>query len=316
MFPSPVTVFGGSGFIGRYVVKRLADAGVRVRVAVRRPDKALFLKPLGDVGQIIPVAANVAQPESVHRAIADSNAVVNLVGILFESAGRRFKSIHAEGAKTVAEASAKAGVKSLVHMSAIGADDHSPALYGRSKAAGEAASKAAFAGVKIVRPSIVFGPEDDFFNRFGAMARVAPALPLIGGGDTRFQPVYVDDVAAAIVALLAQDDQIPKTYLLGGPEIKTFKDLLQLVLSYSGRKRLLLPIPTAIASAMASVTELLPVPPLTRDQVAMLQADNVVTPGYPTLKALGIEPQMMAAIVPPYMARYRRGGGQGASRLG
>lgn len=316
MIPSPVTVFGGSGFIGRYVIKRLADAGARIRVAVRRPSGALFLKPLGDVGQIVPVASDITKADSVQAAVADSRAVVNLVGILFESGRRTFQAIHVDGARMIAEAAAAADAESLVHMSAIGADPDAPAAYGRSKAAGEAAAKEAFPGLRITRPSIVFGPEDDFFNRFGAMARLSPALPLIGGGKTRFQPVYVDDVAAAVTALLGGGHDGTKPYLLGGPDIVTFKDVMALVLEHTGRRRLLVPVPADMAKCLAALTEWLPNPPLTRDQVAMLQQDNVVTPGYPTFKALGITPQPMAAILPSYMSRYRRGGGHGISRFG
>ena len=299
------TVFGGTGFIGRYVVKGLAEAGWVVRVAVRHPAAALFLKPMGDVGQITPVAANLRDDASVAAAVAGVDSVFNLVGILYQSRKQRFAAVHGEGAGRVAAAAAAAGVGRLVHVSAIGANPTSRAAYGRSKAAGEQAVLARFPTATIIRPSIVFGPEDDFFNRFARLAQLLPALPLIGGGKTRFQPVYVGDVAAAMVAANERPDAAGKTYELGGPRIYSFKELLELLLSQIQRERLLLPVPWGIARLQAGFLELLPVPPLTRDQVTLLEVDNVVAPNAAGLADLGITPTAAEIILPTYLDRFR-----------
>lgn len=303
-----ITVFGGSGFIGRYLVQRLARRGWLIRVAVRHPDAALFLKPLGDVGQVTPIAASLRHQDSIRAAVAGADAVVNLVGILYQRGNQRFDAIHAEGARAVAAAAAAAGARRLVQMSALGADPASPADYARSKAAGEAAAAAAFPGATIVRPSVVFGPEDGFFNRFAAMARFSPALPLIGGGSTRFQPVYVGDVAEAMARMLDDDGTRGRTYELGGPRVYSFKELLDLTLSTVDRRRLLLPLPFWAASLKAAVLELLPTPPLTRDQVRLLRRDNVATPGALGLAELGITPTAAELIIPTYLDIYRIGG--------
>ncbi len=303
-----VTVFGGSGFIGRYVVRQLAKRGYLVRVAVRRPDQALFLKPAGDVGQITPIAANLRDQASVEAAVEGAGAVVNLVGLLYESGRQRFQAVHVEGAGRAAAAARAAGAESFVQISALGADPQSPAAYGRSKAAGEAAVVAAFPGAVIHRPSIVFGPEDDFFNRFAAMARLSPALPLIGGGKTKFQPVYVEDVAAAIVASLERPEAQGGLYELGGPSTYSFRELLQYILAETGRRRLLVPVPFCAMRAQAALLELLPVPPLTRDQLRLLERDNLVSPGARTLADLGIAPTALELVVPSYIARFRPGG--------
>jgi NADH dehydrogenase len=306
-----VTIYGGSGFIGRHLVRALAKRGWRIRVAVRRPELANFLQPLGMVGQIHAVQANLRNPESVAHAAEDADALVNLVGILFESGKQRFSEVQAEGARRIAETAAKSGA-TLVHVSAIGADQPSASVYMRSKAAGEAAVRAAVPGAVILRPSIVFGPEDGFFNKFAAMARVAPALPLIGGGKTRFQPVFVGDVAAAIVAALEGNAKTGTTYELGGPEVKTFKELIELILRETGRKRLLIPLPFALARLQAFFLEFLPTPPLTRDQVRLLKRDSVVSPEAEregrTLAGLKITPTAMAAVLPSYLWRYRKAG--------
>lgn len=303
-----ITVFGGSGFIGRYLVQRLARRGWVIRVAVRRPDAALFLKPFGDVGQVTPIAASLRHQGSVQAAVAGADAVVNLVGILYQRGNQRFDAIHAEGARAVAEAAAAAGARRLVQMSALGADAASPAEYARSKAAGEAAAAAAFPGATIVRPSVVFGPEDGFFNRFAAMARFSPVLPLIGGGTTRFQPVYVGDVAEAMARMLDDDGTRGRSYELGGPQVYSFKELLELTLAAIGRRRLLLPLPFWAASLQAALLELLPTPPLTRDQLRLLRRDNVVTQGAPGLAELGITPTAAELIIPTYLDIYRIGG--------
>ncbi|MCH8037402.1 MAG: complex I NDUFA9 subunit family protein [Proteobacteria bacterium] len=303
-----VTVFGGSGFVGRHLVWRLAKQGWIVRVAVRRPSQAGFLKPLGEIGQITPLRAPVQDPVAVAAAMAGADAAVNLVGILYERGKQTFAGVHARGAQTVAEAAAAAGIGHLVQVSAIGADLHGGAAYARSKGAGEAAVKTAFPSATILRPSVVFGPEDDFFNRFAAMARLSPALPLIGGGATRFEPVYVGDVAQAIVKCLADPACAGKTYELGGPRVYTFKEILQLLLREIRRRRLLVPWPFALAEVQARFLELLPVPPLTRDQLRMLRRDNVVSEGALTLADLGIAPTAAEVILPTYLDRYRPGG--------
>ncbi len=303
-----VTVFGGSGFLGRHLIGRLAKQGWIIRVAVRRPSQADFLKPLGEIGQITPLRAPIQDPIAVEAAVEGADAAINLVGILYERGTQTFVGVHAVGAQTGAEAAAAAGVEHLVQVSAIGADLHAAADYARSKAAGEAAVKTAFPSATIVRPSIVFGPEDDFFNRFAVMARLSPALPLIGGGSTRFQPVYVGDVAQAIAKCVADPACAGKTYELGGPRVYTFKELLQLLLREIRRRRLLVPWPFALAEVQARFLELLPVPPLTRDQLRMLRRDNVVSEGALTLADLGIAPTLAEVILPTYLDRYRPGG--------
>lgn len=303
-----VTVFGGSGFVGRYVVKRLAQAGWRVRVAVRRPDKALFLKPMGVVGQVVPVQANLRADASVAAAVAGVDAVVNLVGILSESGQQRFASVQARGAEVVAEAAAQAGVKTLVHVSAIGADPESESAYARAKAAGEAGVRKHFPAATILRPSVVFGTEDNFLNLFAMLARFSPVLPLIAGGKTRFQPVYVGDVAAAVSAALETESAAGKTFELGGPAVMSFEEILRYILKETGRFGLLVPVPEAIAMIEAFFLEMLPSPLLTRDQVILLRRDNVVSEGVAGLADLGISPTPLEAVAPTYLARYRRGG--------
>ncbi len=303
-----ITVFGGSGFLGRHLIHRLAKQGWIIRVAVRRPSAANFLKPMGDVGQITPVRAPLGNEAAVQAAVAGARAVVNLVGILYEKGERSFAAVHVHGAHAIAAAAAQAQVERLVHVSAIGADALGAADYARSKGAGEAAVMTAFPAATILRPSVVFGPEDDFFNRFAAMACLSPALPLIGGGATKFQPVYVGDVAEAVAACLSDPATRGKTYELGGPRIYSFKELLELLLRQIGRKRLLVPLPFALADMQAAVLEKLPVPPLTRDQVKLLRRDNVVSPGALTLTDLGIVPTAAEAVLPTYMDRFRKGG--------
>lgn len=307
-----VTIFGGSGFIGRHLTQVLAKRGWRVRVAVRRPDLAGHLQPLGAVGQIHAVQANLRYPNSVARAVEGADAVVNLVGILHEGGRQTFSAVQAQGPRIVAEAARRAGVASLVQMSAIGADAASPADYARSKAAGEAAVLAAFGEAMILRPSIVFGPEDQFFNRFANMARFLPFLPLIGGGETRFQPVYVGDIAEAAARALEGRAKSGTVYELGGPEVKTFKALMEYILTTTGRSRPLLPLPFAIARLQASVLEMLPAPLLTVDQVRLLETDNVVSAAAEsdkrTLAGLGIAPTTIEAVVPGYLYRFRKHG--------
>ncbi len=302
------TVFGGSGFIGRHVVQRLAQRGFRIRVAVRQPSKALFLKPAGVVGQIVPMFADLRDDASVSAAVRDADAVINLVGILYQSGRQKFAALHAEGAGRVARLAKAAGADRMIQISAIGANPDSASEYARTKAAGEVAVREAFPEATVLRPSVVFGPEDNFFNMFAGMTRISPFLPLIGGGTSRFQPVYVGDVADAVMACLDRPETRGKTYELGGPKVYTFKELLELVLSETRRKRLLLPIPWTVAGLQARLMELTPKPLLTRDQLAQLKLDNVAAPDMPGLAELGVTPTAAEVILPTYMVQYRAGG--------
>jgi uncharacterized protein YbjT (DUF2867 family) len=299
-----ITIFGGSGFLGREVVRTLAEHRYRLRIAVRHPYLTAHPQPPGRFEQIHAVRANVCSPRSVTAAIRDAEIVINLVGILIEGGAQQFDAVHAEGARTVARAAAQVGAR-LIHVSAIGADERSPARYAQSKARGEAAVLAETPGATIFRPSIMFGPHDDFFNRFAAMARMLPVLPLIGGGDTRFQPVFVSDVANAIAKAVDGETRPGTIYELGGPDVRTFKELMEFVLSTIGRQRLLVPIPFAIAGLQASVLQFLPRPPLTPDQVELLKRDNIVSRKAEeegrTLAALDIDPASMEAVVPTYL---------------
>jgi uncharacterized protein YbjT (DUF2867 family) len=306
-----VTVFGGSGFLGRHVVRALAKLGYRVRVAVRRPDLAGHLQPLGRVGQIHAVQANLRYPTSVEAATRGADVVINLVGILFERGRQTFDAVQGFGAEAVALAAAAFGAR-MIHVSAIGADENAPSHYARSKAVGEKLVLAAVPSATILRPSVLFGPEDDFFNKFAAIARLSPALPLVGGGHTKFQPVFAGDVASAVVAAIEGRTADGKTYELGGPEVKSFKELMQFVLATIGRRRLLLPLPFALAKLQASVLQLMPKPLLTPDQVELLRVDNVVSEAAVregrTFAALGIDPVAMVTIVPSYLWRFRKTG--------
>lgn len=306
-----VTVFGGSGFLGRHVVRALANRHYRIRVAVRRPELTGHLQPLGRVGQIHAVQANLRFPQSVAAAARDADIVINLVGILFERGRQRFDAVMAEGAEAVARAADAVGAR-LVHVSAIGADESSPSHYARAKAAGERLVQAAQNQATIMRPSIVFGPEDDFFNRFAALARLAPALPLPGGGQMRFQPVFAGDVAEAI-ALAVDGECKPGTiYELGGPDVRTFKELMEYVLATTERRRLLVPVPFALMKAQARILQFLPKPPITPDQVELLQRDNIVSASAReqgrTIEALGIVPASIGSVVPDYLWRFRKTG--------
>jgi uncharacterized protein YbjT (DUF2867 family) len=306
-----ITIFGGSGFLGRHVVRALAGQEYRIRVAVRRPDLAGHLQPLGRVGQIHAVQANVRNRVSVAAAVRGSDVVINLVGILFESGRQRFETVQGFGAESVALAAAAENAL-MIHVSAIGADQHSRSAYACSKAEGERLVLAATPEATIFRPSVVFGPNDDFFNRFAALARMAPALPLVGGGTTRFQPVYAGDVAEAIAKAVAGQAGAGKVYELGGPEVMTFKEILRYVLTTIGRRRLLVPIPFWVAKLEAFFFEFMPKPLLTRDQVELLRTDNVVSEAARaegrTLEGLGIVPRPAEAIVPSYLWRFRKTG--------
>lgn len=307
-----VTVYGGSGFLGRHIVQALARTGCRIRAAVRRPDLAGYLQPLGSVGQIHAVQANLRYQDSVLRAAEGADALVNAVGILYETGKQTFSSVQADGARNVALAAKMNGAKSLVHVSAIGANARSDSEYAQSKASGESHVLKTYPDAVILRPSIVFGPEDDFFNRFAAMARISPVLPLIGGGKTRFQPVYVCDVAKAVMASIEGRAASGKVYELGGPEILTFRDILERILRYTVRKRLLVPVPFWMAKCQAAVLQQLPSPLLTVDQVRLLASDNVVSvdakTSRRTLEGLGISPVPVETVVPEYLRRFRRYG--------
>jgi NADH dehydrogenase len=306
-----ITVFGGSGFLGRHLVRALARRHYRIRVAVRRPDLAGYLQPLGRVGQIHAVQANVRHAESVEAAVRGADVVINLVGILFERGRQRFDTVQSYGAEQVALAASAHGAR-MVHVSAIGTDEHSASGYARAKAEGEKAVLAAQPEAVIVRPSIMFGPEDDFFNKFAAMARMLPALPLVGGGHTKFQPVFVGDVAEAIARAVDGEAKAGTVYELGGAEVRTFKQLMEFVLATIERRRFLIPSPFGLAKFQAAFLQFMPKPLLTPDQVELLKTDNIVSSAADsegrTLRGLGIEPAAMEAIVPSYLWRFRKTG--------
>ena len=307
-----VTVFGGSGFVGRHVVRALAKREYRIRVAVRRPELAGHLQPLGRVGQIHAVQANLRYPASVQAAMRDSHVAINLVGILTQSGAQTFEAVQVAGAEAVAKAAAGAGAR-MVHMSAIGADENSPSHYARAKAKGEKAVLAALPSATIFRPSVVFGPEDDFTNRFAALARLSPALPLIGGGATKMQPVYVGDVATAVAGAVDGKTREGATYELGGPEVLSMREIMELILEITDRKRMLISLPFALAKLQALFLQFAPGPfKLTPDQVELLKRDNVVSEAAKaaglTLEGLGITPDSMEAIAPQYLWRFRPAG--------
>jgi len=306
-----VTIFGGSGFLGRHVVGALASRDYRIRVAVRRPDLAGFLQPLGRVGQIHAMQANVRFPQSVAAAVRGSDVVINLVGILSQHGRQRFKTVQLTGAETIARAAAQEGAR-LIHVSAIGANERSWSRYAKTKGQGERAALAAVPSATIFRPSIIFGPEDQFFNRFAELACISPALPLIGGGKTKFQPVFAGDVADAIAKAVAGETKPGAIYELGGPEIFSFKELMEFILSTIERRRLLLPIPFWLARLQALFLQFLPGAPLTPDQVTMLKRDNVVSQSAKddgrTLEGLGLAPRSVPVIVPTYLWRFRKAG--------
>ena len=307
-----VTVFGASGFVGRHAVRAMAHRGYRIRAAERRPDLAGHLQPMGRVGQIMPVQANIRYPDSVKHALMGADVAVNLVGILAKSGRQTFDAVHVEGARAIAKAARAAGVETLVHVSALGADPKSASAYARSKAAAEAAVLKEFPGAVILRPSVIFGPEDNFFNRFAAMARLSPVLPLIGGGRTRFQPVYVGDVAAAILAAVEGRARPGVVYELGGSKVLSFRQILEKVNGFVDRRTRLLSMPFWLAKLQAVLTAPLPggLRPLTLDQVRLLQTDTVVSAAAKsegrTLADLGVsEPRSIDSIVPDYLERFK-----------
>ena len=307
-----VTVFGGSGFLGRNVVRALAKREYRIRVAVRRPELAGHLQPLGRVGQIHAVQANLRYPASVEAAMRDSQIAINLVGTLTESGAQTFDAVQAKGAEAIARTAAAAGAR-MVHVSAIGADENALSAYGRAKAAGEKAVLAAVPSATILRPSLLFGPEDQFTNRFAALARMSPFLPLIGGGVTRMQPAYVGDVAAAVANAVDGKTRPGAVYELGGPEVLTMREIMEIILGITERKRMLISLPFGLARLQAMFLQFAPGPlKLTPDQVAMLQSDNVVSDAAKaaglTLEGLGITPDSMEAVAPQYLWRFRAAG--------
>ena len=304
-----VTVFGGSGFLGRHVVRALAKRDYRIRVAVRRPELAGYLQPLGRVGQIHPAQANVRHPASVQAAMRDAEAAVNLVGILTESGGQTFAAVQARGAETVATAAAGVAAR-MVHVSAIGADEQSSSQYARAKSAGEKAVLSAVPSATILRPSVVFGSEDEFTNRFAALARMSPMLPLIGGGATKMQPVYVGDVATAVADAVDGKTKAGATYELGGPEVLTMREIMQLILEITDRNRMMVSLPFGLAKLQALLLQFAPgALKLTPDQVELLKSDNVVSDAAKsaglTLEGLGVAPDSMEAICPQYLWRFR-----------
>lgn len=307
-----VTVFGGSGFIGRYVVRALARSGWRVRVAVRRPTLHPELRVMGEVGQIELVQANVRVRQSVEQALDGASACINLVGALYEAGPQKFEALHLEAARTVAEVCAARGIVRLVHMSALGADANSKSVYARTKAEGEAAVLKAVPTATIIRPSIVFGPEDSFFNRFASMASISPVLPLIGGGETRFQPVYAGDVGAAIATALERPKAAGATFELAGPGVYTFRELMQIMLKETQRRRALVPLPWGVARLLGAIGGLVALtpfpPPITTDQVELLKTDNVPAKGAKGLAALDVPATALEAILPTYLWRFRPGG--------
>ena len=309
-----VVVFGGSGFIGTHIVRALCKDGWRVRVACRRPDRALHLQVCGQVGQVQLLQANIRMPASIDRALIHADAVINLVGVLYESGRQKFNSLHTRGAALVSQRAAAHGIKTFIHMSALGADEKAPSHYAASKGAGERLVRAAIEDAIILRPSVVFGPGDGLFERFASMATMAPALPLIGGGATKFAPVYVADLARAVVRALNTPEALGKTFELGGPEILSLEDIIKLVLETTRRKRLLLPVPFFMANFLGMLGEILGAVPfvepfLTRDQVVLLKQDNIPSGTLPGFEDLGItDLEIAEAILPDYLARYRRHG--------
>ena len=308
-----ITIFGGSGFLGRYVVQKLAKTGARIRVAVRHPSDALFLKTMGEIGQITPVAVNVRDQDSVAQAIKGAYGVINLIGILAETSKQSFQQAHVDAASIIAKVSKALDVKKLIHISAIGADPNAESIYAATKGKGEAEVLKHFPTVSIIRPSVVFGDEDKFLNLFASMTRFSPFLPAIGGGKTKLQPVYVGDVAEAVVKIMTDRriDKSPyagKTFELGGVKVYSMRDILKFIMTEVNRKRFLLDIPFSVAGVGGAVLQYLPGPLLTPDQVKLLKKDNIVGEKALTFKELDISPCSMELLAPVYLKRYRYGG--------
>lgn len=300
-----ITILGGTGFLGRYVVKELASAGYRLRIISRSPTKNAALKTAGDVGQISLISGDITNQQTYASAIKGSYAVINLVGILFESGKQTFTDTQSLGAERLASAAKAAGVRRFIHISALGVEHEAGSSYARSKFLGELAVMSAFPEATILRPSVIFGAEDNFFNKFAQLANIAPALPLIGGGVTKFQPVYVGDVARAVKTCLEREDTKGSTYELGGTKIYSFKEILEYILSVTGKKRFLLPLPFGVASIIGRIGEFIPTPPLTRDQVKLLRYNNVVSSNAKNFAHLGIVPTSVEAVVPEYLSMYQ-----------
>jgi len=303
-----VAILGGSGFIGRHIVKRLAERGVVVAVGGRHAAEAKFLKLKGDVGSVGLINISIDEERLLPAFLAGNEALVNCVGILRETGRQRFDEVHAAAPARLARLARDAGIQRFIHVSSLAADPRSPSAYARSKAEGEAAVRDAFPTTTILRPSVVFGPEDQFFNRFAAIAAISPILPLIGGGETKFQPVYVGDVAEAAMRCLDDPTTVGRTYELGGPKIYSMRQLLELLLHETRRKRLLVNLPFSLATLQARLMSLLPNAPMTADQVELLKTDNIVNSGALTLETLGVQPTPVEAILPTYLDRFRRGG--------
>lgn len=304
--PLQIAIVGGTGFLGRHIVKHLADAGYTLRVIARHAPEAVHLKPLGVPGQITLIPADITQPKTLSAALHGVDIVINLVGILFERGRQQFSAIHAQGAESLAKIARQQGVTQFISVSAIGVDKSVNAKYARTKATGEKAIRGAFPEATILRPSILFGPEDNFFNQFARLGAISPALPLIGGGHTKFQPVFAGDVARAVLAVIRRPDTAGKTYELGGPEVMTFRDVLETIARITGNTPCLIPLPFDLAMAGALLTEWIPTPPLTRDQVRLLKSDNVVTPGALGFADLGIQPTHPDLVLPSYLERFAR----------
>jgi len=304
-----IVIFGGSGFLGRYIINRLSQSGARLIAAVRRPEEASFLKTMGVVGQVEVIAANIRNAESIQKAVAGADIVINSVGILYQSGPQKFETVQAKAPGWIGKAAKEAGAQRFIHISAIGADEKGQAQYAKTKAAGEKAAQEAFPEVTILRPSVVFGPEDQFFNMFASMGRFAPVLPLIGGGKTKFQPVYVGDIAEAVEKALQTPDSQGKIYELGGPHCLSFKEVLCYIRTEARQSFCLASLPFGLATLQASVMQLMPKPLLTVDQVTLLKKDNVVHPDALTFEDLGLlEPKSIYAIVPDYLWQYRPSG--------
>lgn len=302
------TVFGGTGFVGRQIVRELADAGYTIKVATRVPERAYFLKPAGAVGQVVPFACDYSDEKSIAEAVKGADVVVNCIGILFEKGKKRtFKRVHVELPAAIGKASTQAGVRAMVHISALGADK-GDSKYALSKLAGEKAVLKAFPNVSILRPSVIFGEDDDFFNMFAEMSRFTPFLPLIGGGETKFQPVYVGDVADAALKAIKDPQARGAVFELGGPDIVSFKEIYEMLFKYTGRRRCLINLPYGLAKVQATFMSVLPKPPLTRDQVESLKTDNIVSAKAKGLADLGVQPKTMDLILPTYLEGYRAGG--------
>lgn len=304
--PKVIAIVGGSGFIGRAIARKMVADGHVVRIIARHPENALQLKTAGDPGQVVLMRGDLLKPATLKATLTGVDVVVNLVGVLYEKGGQRFAAIHAKGAETLAKIAKESGVKQFIHMSALGVDQAGSAKYARTKLTGEKAVRAQYSDAVILRPSIVFGAEDNFFNQFGNLATISPFLPLVGGGQNKFQPVHVEDVAEGVRRIVANPESFAaKTYSLGGPDVVTFEQIMHFINQSTGRNCLLVPLPFALAKVMALFLELLPRPLLTRDQVRLLKVDNVVPEKTKTFKSLGIQPQSFYAVVPHYLKRFK-----------